>query len=76
MTGFIVLPQVETSNVRQVQSHVRYVEVSDTTGLRWQRIARAVRDHDEEKVRESKEDVDTLLVFVSSGCYSLRSTFD
>lgn len=29
-------------------------------------MAREVRDFDEEKVRSSKEDVDTLLVFVST----------
>ena len=35
------------------------------SGLRWQTIAKSVRELDEEKIKEAKEDVDTLLVFVS-----------
>lgn len=32
----------------------------------WSGMARVVRDFDEEKVRDCKEDIDTLLVFVSA----------
>lgn len=32
-------------------------------------MAKEVRDFDEEKVRNSKEDIDTLLVFVSISCW-------
>ena len=35
------------------------------SGSLWQTIAKSVRSLDEEKVKYSKEDVDTLLVFVS-----------
>lgn len=45
---------------------VRYVEVSPPAG--WQTMARAVRDIDEDKVQDCKEDIDTLLVF--AGLYS------
>lgn len=31
----------------------------------WQTMAKTVREVDEEKVKDSKEDIDTLLVFVS-----------
>ena len=40
----------------------KYVLAGQPTG--WAAMAREVRDCDEEKVRSSKEDVDTLLVFV------------
>ena len=39
------------------------VEVVDK-GSHWQTIAKSVRKLDEEKVKDSKEDIDTLLVFV------------
>ncbi len=32
----------------------------------WAAIAKTVRDIDEDKIRNCKEDIDTLLVFVSS----------
>ena len=45
------------------QERVRYVEVSQPTG--WQTMAKTVREVDEDKVKDCKEDIDTLLVFVS-----------
>ncbi|GJE90548.1 hypothetical protein PsYK624_066890 [Phanerochaete sordida] len=45
---------------------VRYVEVLPPTG--WQRMANSVREIDEDKVHDCKEDIDTLLVF--AGLYS------
>ena len=32
--------------------------------LGWQTMAKTVRETDEEKIRDTKEDIDTLLVFV------------
>ena len=43
---------------------MKYIEVQNTTGLRWQTIAKSVREIDEEKIKEAKDDIDTLLVFV------------
>lgn len=42
---------------------VRYVLSGQPTG--WAAMAETVRAYDEEKVKETKEDIDTLLVFVS-----------
>ncbi len=42
---------------------VRYVLAGQPTG--WAAMAKEVREFDEEKVRSCKEDIDTLLVFVS-----------
>ncbi|GJE90526.1 hypothetical protein PsYK624_066660 [Phanerochaete sordida] len=47
-------------------SNVRYVEVAPSTG--WHTMAKAVREADEDKIRDCKEDIDTLLVF--AGLYS------
>lgn len=41
----------------------QYPSFGKTSG--WAAMARAVREFDEEKVRDCKEDIDTLLVFVS-----------
>ena len=41
----------------------RYVEVSQPTG--WQTMSKAVREVDEDKVEDCKDDIDTLLVFLS-----------
>ncbi len=38
----------------------------------WAAIAKTVRDIDEDKIRNCKEDIDTLLVFVSSGTVNWR----
>jgi hypothetical protein len=43
---------------------VRYVLSGQPTG--WAAMAQTVRAYDEDKVKDSKEDIDTLLVFVSS----------
>ena len=45
------------------QDEVQRVEIVNS-GSHWQTIAKSVRSLDEERVKESKEDVDTLLVFV------------
>lgn len=39
------------------------MEVSSSSG--WQSIASTVRNVDEDKIRDAKEDIDNLLVFVS-----------
>lgn len=38
----------------------------------WSAMAKVVRDFDEEKVRDCKEDIDTLLVFVSLLIFSYQ----
>lgn len=46
------------------------MQSSDVAG--WPAMFKAVRDYDEEEIRYCKEDIDTLLVFVSSSvveCY-------
>ncbi|KAJ3551483.1 hypothetical protein NM688_g4679 [Phlebia brevispora] len=48
------------------ESNVRYVSVSGPTG--WAGIAQTIRDVDEDKIKDYKEDIDTLLVF--SGLFS------
>ena len=46
------------------------VSSRDTPGLTgWAAMAKTVRDFDEEKIRDCKEDIDTLLVFVSATSY-------
>ncbi len=45
------------------EPEVRYVLSGQATG--WTAMAKEVRDFDEEKVQDCKEDIDTLLVFVS-----------
>lgn len=37
----------------------------------WHTIAKTVRDVDEEKVKDCREDIDTLLVFVSRCLYHM-----
>ena len=57
-------PEQETdTGQHDAQERVRYVEVSQPTG--WQTMAKTVREVDEDKVKDCKEDIDTLLVFVS-----------
>jgi hypothetical protein len=51
---------------------VRYVLAGQPTG--WAAMAETVRAYDEEKVKDSKEDIDTLLVFVSSIAYETLVT--
>jgi hypothetical protein len=46
---------------------VRYVLAGQPTG--WAAMAETVRAYDEEKVKDTKEDIDTLLVFVSNITY-------
>ncbi|THG99340.1 hypothetical protein EW026_g2989 [Hermanssonia centrifuga] len=43
------------------EENVRYVSTGAPTG--WAAMARTMRDVDEEKIRDCKEDIDTLLVF-------------
>ncbi len=51
---------------RKSEPEMRYVLSGQPTG--WAAMAKEVRDFDEEKVRECKEDIDTLFVFVSLAC--------
>ena len=41
---------------------IQYVLSGQPTG--WAAMANAVREYDEERVKDCKEDIDTLLVFV------------
>lgn len=45
------------------EPEVRYVLSGQPTG--WSAMAQVMRSYDEDKVKDTKEDVDTLLVFVS-----------
>lgn len=45
------------------EPQVKYVLSGQPTG--WAAMDKVVRDYDEEKVKDCKEDIDTLLVFVS-----------
>ena len=45
------------------QDNVRFVLSGQPTG--WAAMAQFVKNFDEEKIKDCKEDVDTLLVFVS-----------
>lgn len=53
----------ESGHVEAPKPEVRYVLSGQPTG--WAAMGKEVREFDEEKVRNSKEDIDTLLVFVS-----------
>jgi hypothetical protein len=48
---------------------VRYVLAGQPTG--WAAMAETVRAYDEDKVKDTKEDIDTLLVFVSGIAYEI-----
>ncbi len=52
-----------SDSVEAPESEVRYILSGQPTG--WAAMGKEVREFDEEKVRNSKEDIDTLLVFVS-----------
>ena len=41
-------------------------QISPTGLTGWAAMARTIRDIDEERIRDVKEDIDTLLVFVST----------
>lgn len=53
---------LETDETSTRRDQTRLVLSGQPTG--WTAMARSVRDFDEEKVRDCKEDIDTLLVFV------------
>ena len=55
--------QVSPEGSSHPTSDVRYVLSGQPTG--WAAMAETVRAYDEEKVKDTKEDIDTLLVFVS-----------
>lgn len=44
------------------RERIRYVEVSSPSG--WQTMTKTVREVDEDKIGDCKDDIDTLLVFV------------
>ena len=48
-------------------SNIRYVLFGQPTG--WSAMAQVVRAYDEDKVKDTKEDIDTLMVFVSTKSY-------
>ena len=49
------------------QENVRYVTAGTPNG--WVAMAKTIRDVDEGKVNDCKEDIDTLLVFVRPDCF-------
>ena len=52
-----------SQNCSQTPIDTQYETAARLTG--WAAMAKTVRDFDEEKIRDCKEDIDTLLVFVS-----------
>ena len=54
-----------------MQAEVRYVLSGQPTG--WAAMAGVTREFDEEKIQDCKEDIDTLLVFVSYHERSMQS---
>lgn len=40
----------------------------------WTKVAKILREYDEEKIKDCKEDIDTLLVFVSLLLYALPTS--
>ncbi len=63
------LPSKEALPRTDSESGIRYVLSGQPTG--WAAMASQVRDFDEEKVKDTKEDIDTLLVFVRGFCSTL-----
>ena len=59
-------PSQTTSELHSLlkEHETKYVLSGQPTG--WAAISKQVRDFDEEKVQNCKDDVDTLLVFVST----------
>ena len=55
-------PSEANSQDRDMYADVQYVRLAQSTG--WTAMAATMREYDEEKVKSTKEDVDTLLVFV------------
>ena len=51
------------SSTLRPEPSIQYVATGQPTG--WAAMAKEVREFDVEKVNECKEDIDTLLVFVS-----------
>ena len=67
-------PQTKEDRARvpkgeDAESNVRYVLSGQPTG--WAAMAAHMREYDEEKVKNTKEDIDTLLTFVSTHCLAL-----
>lgn len=62
------LPYPDSRSHEARDAEVRYVLSGEPTG--WTAMAAKVREFDEEKVKDTKEDIDTLLVFVSSFVYN------
>lgn len=58
-------PPPPDPNATPMFSHLPYGVVPGV-GSGWSAMARIVREVDEEKVRDYKEDIDTILVFVST----------
>ena len=59
----------EQDRDQRTDGDVRYVLSGQPTG--WAAMAAKVREFDEEKIKDTKEDVDTLLVFVRYQSLSL-----
>ncbi len=63
------LQEKQTKDSSTTESNVRYVLSGQPTG--WTAMAQAMRDYDEDKVKDTKEDIDTLLTFVRFLYYTL-----
>jgi hypothetical protein len=59
---------MSSTNQGEPYQSVRYVTQPSRPGG-WSEMVKIVREFDEEKVKDCKEDIDTLLVFV---CYLLN----
>ena len=59
--------EAQTQPPPQSNPDVVYINTADTG---WPAMAHNVREVDEQKVRGHKEDIDTILVFVSAHCLS------
>ncbi|KAI0769255.1 hypothetical protein BC629DRAFT_1292241, partial [Irpex lacteus] len=64
------LQEKQTKDSSTTESNVRYVLSGQPTG--WTAMAQAMRDYDEDKVKDTKEDIDTLLTF--AGLFSAALT--
>ncbi len=62
-----VLPDKVDSPDAESKTATRYVLSGQPTG--WAAMAQTMREYDEDKVRFTKEDIDTLLTFVRYFCF-------
>lgn len=68
--------QALSSSLTPVQDEVQLVEIRNPEGTGWSAMSKAVREYDEEEIGYYKDDIDTLLVFVSSRGSDVVLTLD